>query len=168
MVLIGTFGRPHGVRGEIYLDRAALSATELTGIARFRVRAKDGAEHGVRVRAARPTHDRLLLTLDGYRTREAVAPLTLGELWADAEALPDPGPGMAYTHQLIGLTVVDEAGRTIGTLRDIQHGAAQPLYVLATPAGRELLVPAVPALLRHVDLAGGRITMTLPAGLEEL
>lgn len=168
LVLIGRFGRPHGVAGEIYLDRAALAPAELETVREFQLRTRDGAERPVRVRAARATHDRLLLTLDGFRTREAVAPLTLGELWVDESALPDPGPGVAYTHQLIGLAVVNQDGRELGKLRDIQTGAAQPLYVIETPAGRELLVPAVPETLKHVDLAAGRITMTLPAGLEDL
>jgi 16S rRNA processing protein RimM len=168
LVLIGTFGRPHGLRGEIYLDRAALSAEELEAVGRFHFRGRDGAEQGLRVRAARVALDRLLLTLDGYRNREAVAPLTLGELWVEAEALPDPGPGVAYSHQLIGLTVQDETGRVLGTLKDIQGSGAQPLYVVEGVSGRELLVPAVAEVLRHVDLAAGRITVALPPGLEEL
>jgi 16S rRNA processing protein RimM len=168
LVLIGTFGRPHGVKGEIYLDRAALSAPELERVRRVRVRDRSGAERDMTVRAARPANDRLLVTLDGFTTREAVAGLTLGELWADGEVLPDPGPGVAYTHQLIGLTVQDPEGRVIGTLRAITAGGAQPLYVIAGSDGRELLVPGVPEMLRHVDLAAGRITVTLPPGLEDL
>ncbi len=168
LVLIGTFGRPHGVAGEIYLDRVTLEPDELESMRTFTLRARDGAERTVRVRSARATHDRMLVTLDGFRTREAVAPLTLGTLWAEAEALPDPGPGVAYTHQLIGLAVVTAEGRAVGTVRDIQRGGAQPLYVLETPEGRELLVPGVPELIVHVDLAAGRITIKLPPGLEEL
>jgi 16S rRNA processing protein RimM len=168
LVLIGTFGRPHGVRGEIYLDRAALTAPELERLGRVRVRDRGGEEHDATVRAARPANDRLLVTLDGYTTRETVAGLTLGEMWAEAGALPDPGPGIAYTHQLIGLTVEDPEGRVIGTLRAVTGGGAQPLYVIAAPDGRELLVPGVPEMLRHVDLAARRITVVLPPGLEDL
>ena len=168
LVLIGTFGRPHGVRGEIYLDRAALTADELERLRRARVRDRAGAERDVTLRAVRPAHDRLLVTLEGYTTREAVAALTLGELWVEETALPDPGPGVAYTHQLIGLTVEDPTGRVIGTLKDVTGGGAQPLYVIAAPDGRELLVPGVPEMLRHVDLTAGRITVTLPPGLEDL
>ena len=35
------------------------------------------------------------------------------------------------------------------------------------PAPRELLIPATPEVLQRVDLAGGTITVKLPAGLEE-
>jgi 16S rRNA processing protein RimM len=168
LVLIGTFGRPHGVQGEIYLDRAALSAGELERLRRVRVRDRSGEERDVTLRAVRAAHDRLLVTLEGYRTREAVAALTLGEVWAEDAALPDPGPGVAYTHQLIGLSVQDPAGRVIGTLAAVTGGGAQPLYVIATPGGRELLVPGVPEMLRHVDLAARRITVALPPGLEDL
>ncbi|MFI5372239.1 MAG: ribosome maturation factor RimM [Candidatus Eisenbacteria bacterium] len=168
LVLIGTFGRPHGVTGEIYLDRAALTPAELEGVRHFRLRARDGAEKTLTLRGVRATHDRLLVGFDGYRTREAVASLTLGELWAEETALPDPGPGVAYTHQLIGLTVETPDGRVLGTLREIATHGAQPLYVIAGVDGRELLVPGVPEMLRRVDLAAGRITVALPPGLEEL
>jgi len=168
LVLIGTLGRPHGVAGEIYLDRAALAPAEVESIRRFHFRARDGAERELAVRSARAANDRMLLSLDGFRTREAVAPLTLGTLWVDDTAIPDPGPGVAYTHQLIGSVVETEDGRVLGTLREVQGGGAQPLYVIATEGGRELLVPAVPETLRHVDLAARRITMALPAGIEEL
>lgn len=168
LVLIGTFGRPHGVKGEIYLDRAALTAPELERLRRVRVRDRAGEERETTVRAARAANDRLLVTLEGYVTREAVAGLTLGELWAEAQALPDPGPGVAYTHQLIGLTVQDPEGHVIGTLQAVTGGGAQPLYVIAATDGRELLVPGVPEMLRHVDLVAGRITVTLPPGLEDL
>ena len=168
LVLIGTFGRPHGIAGEIYLDRVTLDPDELRAVARFTLRGRDGAERAVRVREARATHDRMLVALDGFRSRETVSALTLATLWAEADTLPDPGPGVAYTHQLVGLTVVDAGGRELGRLREVQRGGAQPLYVIDTADGRELLVPGVPEMLERVDLAAGRITVKLPPGLEEL
>ena len=45
------------------------------------------------------------------------------------------------------------------------HGAAQDLLTIATPDGREALVPFVTALVPEVDLASGRIVVADRPGL---
>ena len=115
----------------------------------------------------RPTHNRLLATFTGIRDREAAAELTNGDLWGEAANLPDPGPGVAYTFQLVGLRVVDTAGVELGVVRDISQAAAQPLYIIEQ-GGRERLVPAIEPFVKKVDFAAGVITVELPPGFEEI
>jgi len=166
-VFVGRVGRPHGVAGELYVDRTSLSADELRALARLEWRGPGGTTRPLRVQAVRATHDRLLVCFDGVTRRETAAPLTNGELWADAASLPDPGPDVAYTFQLVGLRVVDEAGGELGTLRDVTFNAGRALYVVERE-GRERMYPGHPPFVTHVDLAGGVITMSLPPGFEEL
>ena len=84
----------------------------------------------------------------------------------ERERLPDPGPGVAYTFQLLGLRVETDEGRMLGTLEDIIQTGAHPVYVVR--GERELMIPAAPEVLKRVDLAAGVITVVLPAGLEDL
>ena len=42
--------------------------------------------------------------------RADVEPLVNGELWVEPQRLPDPGAGVAYTYQLVGLEVRTEDG----------------------------------------------------------
>lgn len=151
--------------GEIVLDSLALAPAELRRIRTFTFRARDGAERPLVLRAARAAHDRTIVAFEGLATREAAAALTLGELWAEAARLPDPGPGVAYRYQLLGCTVAEVDGREIGVVEDIVDTAAHPLYRVRTPDGREVLIPAVAAFLRSVDVGAKRIVMELPAGL---
>lgn len=147
------------------LDSLSLSPAELRRIRTFTFRARDGAERPLVIRSARAAHDRTILAFEGLATREAAAALTLGELWAEAAQLPDPGPGVAYRYQLLGCTVLDEQERAIGVVEDIVDTAAHPLYRVRTPEGREVLIPAVDAFLRSVDVAAKRIVVALPDGL---
>lgn len=147
------------------LDSVALTPAELLRIRTYTFRARDGAERPVRLRSARAAHDRTILAFDGVATREAAAAYTLGELWSEASRLPDPGPGVAYRFQLLGCAVVDEQDRAIGVIEDIVDSAAHPLYRVRTPEGREVLIPAVAAFLRSVDVAARRVVMALPEGL---
>lgn len=166
LVLIGKIGRPHGVRGELVMEGVSLTADELRAVGRFTWRSPRGEERTVTLAGARAAHDRLLVSFDGAGDRERAAELTLGKLYAEAERLPDPGPQVAYTFQLVGLRVETEDGRPLGTLAEVVTTGRQPMYVVR--GERELLVPAVPGILKQVDLNAGRIVVTLPPGLEEL
>jgi 16S rRNA processing protein RimM len=167
LVFLARVGRPHGVDGEFYVDRIALSADELRTVRAVEWRGTGGARRSLVIAAVRATHDRLLVRISGVSTREAAAELTNGALWGDSARLPDPGPGVAYTFQLVGLRVVDVSGRELGVLRDVQTSTAQPLYVVERE-GREHLYPGIEPFVKKVDLASGVITMELPAGFEDL
>ncbi|HTK31055.1 MAG TPA: ribosome maturation factor RimM [Candidatus Saccharimonadaceae bacterium] len=166
LVTVGRVGRPHGVNGELLLDSASLSPEELLALRSFTWRGRDGATRNLELEGARPHVQRLIARFQGVTNREGAAELVNGVLLADAAALPDPGPGMAYTFQLIGLEVRTEDGRALGKLEDIVKTGAHPIYVVQ--GTREWLIPATSEVVRHVDLAGGAITVRLPVGLEDV
>ena len=165
LVRIGRIGRPHGIRGEVTLAGASLTPLELHGVREFTWRSSKGETRALRLLTVRPTATHLLLRFDGMQDRDDAAALTGGELMAERERIPDPGPGVAYTFQLIGASVLTEEGRALGVLEDIISTGAHPIYVVR--GERELLIPATAEVLKSVDLAAGRIIVALPAGLEE-
>jgi 16S rRNA processing protein RimM len=166
LIRLGRLRRPHGIHGEIGLDAISLTAAELHAVATFTWRGPKGAERELRLATARPATGHLIVRFHGIESREAAAALTNGELLAPRERLPDPGPETAYTFQLIGLEVRTEEGRSLGTLAEVLNPGGQPLYVVR--GERELMIPAVPAVVKKVDLAAGVITVAPPPGLEEL
>ena len=166
LVRIGRLGRAHGVRGEITVD-SSLTPLELEAMRRFTWRGADGETRSLVLESARAVEPRNLLKFQGVHNREQASTLTLGELLFPRDQLPDPGPGVAYTFQLLGLEVRTVDGRRLGTLHDIVSTAAHPIYVVRDEA-KELLVPATEQVVREVDLQGGAITVELPAGLEEV
>lgn len=164
-VYIGRLGRPHGLRGELYLDDVSLDAAELRTLGEFEWRGKSGARRTLVLAGTRDSVPRPLVTFHGVTSREAAAELVNGELWADAAKLPDPGPGVVYAFQLVGLRVVTPEGRELGPVRSVLQNGAQTLYVVGD---RETLVPGHTPFLKRVDLEGGTITVELPPGFEEL
>lgn len=153
--------------GELYVDRTSLTPEEWLAVGPLEWRGRGGQLRPLELKAMRATHDRLLATFAGIHDREAAAELTNGELWGEAARLPDPGPGVAYTFQLVGLHVVGTDGTDLGVVRDISFAAAQPLYIVEHE-GRERLLPAYEPFLKRVDLAAGVITVELPPGLLEI
>ena len=166
LVLVGRIGRTHGVRGEVTLTHSSLTAAELTAVGSFVWRGARGESIDLVLEEARPAHPRVLARFQGFAGRDEAAVLVNGQLWAEAERLPDPGPGTAYAFQLVGLRVETEDGRPLGVLEDILQLAVHPVYVVR--GERELLVPATPEVLKRVELERGVITVALPRGLEEL
>jgi 16S rRNA processing protein RimM len=166
LVRIGRLGRAHGVRGEIALDGADLTPLELHGIRSFVWRNNRGETRPLELQTARPADRRLLLKFAGVDDRDQAATLTLGELLAERDRLPDPGPGVVWTFQLLGLEVRTADGRRLGVLEDVVQTGAHPIYVVR--GEKELLVPATPEVVQRVDLDAGVITVALPAGLEEI
>ena len=166
LVTIGRIGRPHGLAGEVTLDGCSLTALELHAVKHFTWRRRDAESRALELKTARRAIPRMLLRFAHVEDRDQAAGLTNGELLAERSALPDPGPGVVYTFQLLGLRVETEDGRVLGTLEDVVPTGAHPIYVVR--GERELLVPSTPEIVRRVDLEGGVIVVALPAGLEEL
>lgn len=167
LVFLGRVGRPHGVDGEVYVDRTALTAEELLAVGRLEWRGRGGQAKRLDLAAVRSANGRLLATFRQVHDRETMAGFVNGELWGDAARLPDPGPGTVYTFQLVGLQVVGVDGTDLGVVRDLSFAGAQPLYVVEHE-GKERLLPAYEPFLKKVDLAAGVITVELPAGLLEI
>lgn len=165
-VRIGRVGRAHGLQGTVSIDDCPLSLDELKALGDVTWRGRDGAERTLRIESAREAHTRYLVRFEGFRHRDTARVLTLGELYVDSARLPDPGPGTAYAFQLIGLAVETDDGRRLGVLESILPTGAHPVYIVR--GEREWLIPANDQVLRKVDLTAGVITVTLPAGLEDL
>ena len=163
---IGRLGRTHGVQGELNLDGASLTPLELHAIKRFLWRRRGAEERELTLLTARPALARILVRFEGVTVREQAALLTNGELWADRAVLPDPGPGTAYTFQLVGLRVETGEGRFLGVVAEVVSTGAHPIYVVR--GVRELLVPGAPGIVKRVDLEAGLMVVDLPAELEEL
>lgn len=166
LVTIGRIGRPHGVNGEVALDAVTLDAAELEGIGSFTWKGSGGQTRVLKLTGLRPALPRILARFAGVGDREQASRLTNGMLMVERERLPDPGPGVAYTFELIGLRVVTEDGRPLGVLAEIMATSAHPVYVVR--GERELLIPAAGPMLKKVDLEAGVITVSLPDGLEDL
>jgi 16S rRNA processing protein RimM len=168
LVVIGEIGRPHGLRGEVRVmpltDRPerfeTLSECVLWDAA-------CDAREPCRVTAARRSGEALVVALAGCETPEAASALT-GRLLAvpEAEALPPP-EGHFYPWQLEGCRVLTEDGREVGRVLRLETAPAHDLWVVGDGA-REHLVPAVPEIVRDVDIRQRRVVIRPPEGLLDL
>jgi 16S rRNA processing protein RimM len=79
-----------------------------------------------------------------------------------AEAWPLP-PDSFYAFQLYDLPVLTADGRALGTVEDLLATGSNDVYVVRTPAGKELLVPAVKDIVLEINPTAGYIRIKDPA-----
>jgi 16S rRNA processing protein RimM len=79
-----------------------------------------------------------------------------GELiYLRLEDLPPLPEGEYYPHQLEGLAVFTEQGEPLGRVMEILKPGANDVYIVRGNA-REILLPAIPQMIREVRLEKGR------------
>ena len=168
-IVVGRIGKPHGIKGEVSVEPRTDEPDR-----RFAAGQKLKTEY-TRPGAPGPAHltvagirwhsGRLLVRFEEIADRNAAeeARGTMLAIPLDPDERPED-PDEYYDHQLVGLPVVTTGGRTVGELREIMHGSAQDLLVIATE-GADVLVPFVSALVPEVDVPGRRIVVEDLPGL---
>ncbi len=159
---VGLLRKPHGVQGdlllEIYTDfpeRIRPGTTIFVG----------DTYRPLKIIRRRPHNDGLILGFEGIDTPEEAGKFRATMAYvptADRPALP---AGEYYHHEIIGLNVVDEAGKELGRLTEIIETGANDVYVVKAAAGSELLLPALKEVILSVDLPAKTMRVHLLPGL---
>ena len=153
----GQIVNTHGIRGEVRIVPWADSPEFLC---QFSTLYLDGAPR--RVLSSRVHKGSVIAKLDGVDTVEEAMLLrdkTVQISRADAKLRS----GTFFLADIIGLTVVDEVGKTLGTLKEVLSPSVQQVYVIE--GEREIMIPAVPEFILETNIAGGYIKVRLIEGM---
>lgn len=167
-ILIGEFGRAHGVRGEVRLRSftedplAIASYSPLTD--------EDGTRFTLaHLRAAKgPPGEMLVARVEGVASREEAEALAGTKLYLPRERLPEPEPDEFYLADLIGLGAEDESGRNVGSVIAVHDfGAGDILEIAPAGGGRTVMVPFSKAFVPTVSVAARRLVIAANDFLDE-
>ncbi|XOC79973.1 ribosome maturation factor RimM [Microvirga sp. M2] len=164
LVLVGEFGRAHGLKGEVRLKSHTGDPQAIAG---YRPLAgSNGKNHSLKTVRPAPggAADLLIAVVDGVTTREAAEALNRVQLFVERAKLPPPDEEDEFLlADLIGLSVQDETGETIGTIVGVpNYGGGDLLEVAPAQKGPTVLLPFTKAFVPLVDLAGKRVVAALP------
>jgi len=116
-----------------------------------------GDETRLGVLGARWVGKRYVVRLDGIESIERAEALRGLPLSVEADALPPiEDADEYYVRDLIGMAVVDEEGRDMGSLKDVFSTGGSDVYVVQGPGG-ESLIPATREFVIEVDLEARRM-----------
>jgi 16S rRNA processing protein RimM len=114
----------------------------------------------VSIVSSRVTGPSVLLTLEGYADRAAAEGLRGAELRIRKDMRYALEPGEYWIDDLVGLAVVTEDGRGLGTIREVLALPANDVYVT-----EHCMIPAVAEIVRSVDLEAKRMVVFPMPGL---
>jgi 16S rRNA processing protein RimM len=142
-VAIGRVGRPHGIDGAFFVEQPSDDDRWWKTGARFLANGEP-----VEVVVHRRSSGRPVVKLDRDVQRGAI-------LEVERDELPPTGDDEYYAFQLVGLPVVEENGRLLGSVKVVIPGVANDVLELDTG----VLLPMVDDCIVAIDVDAGRITV---------
>lgn len=172
---VGRIRRPHGVRGELVLEALTDEPDAIFASGR---RVFQGTPEGalwldprtrqpraLEVKALRPVKDGFLLTLVEIADRTEAEKWNGRTLVVPVEELSEPEDGEVFTHELVGMQLVDaESDAPIGEVVEFYELPQGLLLEFRTARGIASL-PFVDEFVDEVDREARVIRVRLPDGL---
>lgn len=165
LVLLGEFGRPHGLHGEVRLKSYTGEPGAIAGYGPLR--ASDGRT--LELIDPRPAPgaapDILLVRVKGVGDRTGAEGLNRVTLSVPRARLGEPEEDEFFLTDLIGLAVTDAAGVALGTVTAVPNfGGGDLLEIRPAAGGPTALLPFTKAFVPSLDVGSGRIVAVLPEG----
>ena len=154
---IGKIVNTHGVRGEVKLEPWADSPQQLKTLKALWLEDK-----ALPIRECRVHGRFVILKLEGVDSVEAAMALKGRVVLADRAELPLP-EGSFFIQDMIGLPVLDQNGKEIGTLAEVLDYPAGRVFVVQ--GDTEHLIPEKGGFFTSLDPALGRLTVNLLEGM---
>ena len=156
---MGVVGRPHGVRGLVRVHSYTATPSDLAAYRPLlddqgRAWTLDWRSEGVAALSdaeGRPVAD-----------RSAAERLVNTRLYVERSQLPPPDPDEFYLADLVGMAVLDAAGRAVGRVAAVHDYGAGASLEIGRDGAASLLVPFTRASVPHIDTAGGTLVVTPP------
>ena len=167
-IALGIIRKAHGVRGEASVEIWSDVPDRFEKISRVTLVSPDESlARDMTVEGSRFHSGRALVKFAEINSPEELRELqnwTIEIPEHEARALES---GEYFLHDLVGLSLIDEAGGDRGRVIDAFEGGGGVLLTV-TNGGREYDVPFATTICKEVDLAGKRIIVDLPEGLADL
>lgn len=167
-VVVAEILRPRGNRGEVVAKSQSDVPGRLENLKSAVARLADGSDVDIEIAEAWTHRGDWVLKFVGVDSIDAAERFRRADIWV---SLPNRGTlpeGEFFQADLVGCAVIDAAtGRLLGAVAGWQEYGGPPLMEVGVE-GRELLIPFVSSICRHIDLDARTITVELPEGLSDL
>lgn len=153
---MGRVAAPYAVRGWIKVQTFTQHLDSLLDYPIWHL-GKAGKWQAYNVLEAKVHGSSVVAQLAGIDDRNAAEAATGMEIAVAREELPPAEDNEFYWDDLVGLTVVNTQGETLGKVTGLLETGAHD--VLKVSGEKEHLIPFVEAIAREVDLEAGRIVV---------
>ena len=156
-IVIGRVGAAHGIHGDLRIIPLTDFPERFSALREVMV-----GDELLHIDQMKPQGKNILMRFREYGVREEAQRLT-GRLLTVARAEAAPlDEGEYYVFDIVGLTVYDEEDNDLGTVENVLRTGSNDVYAVRSEDGREILIPALRAVVREIDVPGGRMTVRFP------
>ncbi len=156
-LVIGRFGRPHGIKGLITVVSFTEPRDNILNYTHWHVGSKDQWQP-LNVLQTSMNNKFIMAQIEGYTTPEQAARLTNIEIAVKRDQLQALGPDEYYWHDLVGMNVVNKQGVALGVVTDLMETGSNDVLVVSGE-GRHL-IPYLPEdVIVNIDSSQRLITV---------
>lgn len=166
LIAIGRIVKPIGTRGEVKVipltddqQRFANVKSVWVGVNAYSANRRDILK--VRIEAGH-----VIINLSDIETLKAAEELRNSYLFIPKDKSIEPNTGRYYVDDILGCEVLNEEHKVVGTIKDVFSLAMNDIWVVWN-GKKEMLIPAVKAIVKRVDIGMKQIIIHDIEGLLE-
>lgn len=163
-IVVGQFGRPRGVSGEIYVKPITDNPERFKKGGTFWIESDTGWKE-IEIVDIKFVSGRPVAKVEGIKSPEDATLLTNSYLHIRGTELAELHEGSYYLFDLIGCRVVDVDGREMGRLVDVEKYPANDIWVIEREDGKKAMLPVVKQFVKKVDIENKLIEISPPEGI---
>jgi 16S rRNA processing protein RimM len=163
-LVVGEILKPWGYSGEV---KVKIVSDYPTRLVKHKTVYLGESARAFQVERARLHSGYALFKFVGYDTEQSVAKLRGEILQIAADDAAKLKKGQYYHYQVVGLNVVKTSGEPLGVVEEILETGANDVYLVRTPEGKELLLPAIKSVVKKIDPESHQMVVELLPGLSD-
>ena len=164
LLRVGVISSTHGVRGEVKVfpttddpERFRLLKEVLLDTGREKL--------SLKIQNVKFFKNMVILKFEGYDNINQIEMYRGKELWIRRDQAVEWKENEYFIADLVGLTVIDDEEKVLGTLTDVIQTGANDVYAVKLENGKEVLIPAIRQCILKVDLEAGMMKVHVLPGL---
>ena len=166
LLQIGTITSTHGIRGEVKVFPMTDDNRRFKKLKECFIEYKNELMP-MTCKSAKFFKNMVILGFEGYDNINDIEKYKQCGLYVDRAHAVQLQKDEFFIADLIGVQVLTEEGKELGTLTEIIPTGANDVYVVTDSHNKELLLPAIKECIKKVDIDNRCITVKLMKGMEE-
>ena len=163
---VGVIASTHGLQGEVNVFPTTQDPDRFKKLKKVTLHTQKGEEILLDVVSARFFKKFVIVKFKQFNNINEVEKFRGCELTIDRKDAIKLNKGEYYCADLIGLKIVDEDGKELGTLTEILQTGANDVYEMTrNDTDDKVYIPAIKDCVKEIDVEGGRIVIHVMDGL---
>ena len=165
---VGVITSPHGVRGEVKVYPTTDDAMRFKKLDHVILDLGRGESRELKIRQVKFFKNMVILKFKEFNNINEIEKYKGKDLLIRRDQAVKLAPNENFITDLIGLKVVTDEGKELGTLTDVLQTGANDVYFIESLEGKEYLFPAIPQCILDVNLESQMVTVHILDGLLDL